>query len=179
MAIVDIPERLRNSNIPEYVNRMTLPKLGYPALREVIKNEEFRNGEVYRLFTLWASASASDVAVMSAVFAKEIILANVPCVYQPLVGLHRELSLLDYSAMDTKPLSDVLQRIGKGYVVIPDFEKSEHLTSEVCDWLFEHASRGGGLVLASSEHIANVPHAAMVALLHNSFTQLTAVRANV
>lgn len=156
--------KLRRAGIPPFTYDTTLPQEGQQALRDVVKQQAYvrdtglvsyllepatPNGVTRATQGRLPSATPSRVA---AVFAKELALAGRTVHFMTLAGFLREVRLHDYAA-ESAPVNPVLYEVGKGFIVITDFDDtgSQPSTSvfrDGLDILIRHLSMGGGLVLA-------------------------------
>lgn len=155
-TVKDVMGKLADANLPHYVADTTLPNEKLDALRAIVAGKEYKDDRGLLSYfikpagrSLMPSLKATRAA---AIMAKELLLAgNQPVFYCPLAEFLREVRLLDYSA-DMEPVSPVLSRIGKGYLVIADFDDTSSQPSSAV-WhdglaqLVSHRNRGGGLLL--------------------------------
>lgn len=150
----DIAQRMQDARIPPHARRTTLDREGQALLRAVITDKAYvSKGALRSILITTNPANPVPPAAFLRVFgrfAAELLLAGQQVLYVRAAGLSREVAKLEYSGT-VEAISPVLQRIGKGFLIVPDMYSNEYDTPSavwaVCDVLLEHVSRGGGLVL--------------------------------
>jgi len=113
----DVPNRLREARIPAFVAKTTLPQMGQDGLRELVQSKQYQTAtEGLRSYRV-IGEFPRQLADVTAVLAKELLLSGVPVRYAPAIALcvfsefherHGERSEEDYI------------HGGSGYLIVPD-----------------------------------------------------------
>lgn len=155
----EVRNKMRAANIPVFAYQTTLVTEGAGTLREIIKQKEFKTEAGLASYVLQGNGKKADslrTTRLAAVMAKELVLSGVRVHFVPLAGFVREVRLQDYAADrdGSQATIPVLQDIGTGYFVIPDFSDSYHdrdTWAEAQSLMVTHVNRGGGLILSTAD----------------------------
>ena len=147
----NIQPRMQEARIPPHAYRTTLSTLGQAVLRSVIDDRAYSSQGSLKSFSLVQSRiDAQHFSVVVARFAAELLLKGQTVFYVRAAAIERELQAYSYDPTNAV-LSPVLSKLGKGFLVIPDvcsgLMEASWPAPGLCDFLIEHASLGGGLVL--------------------------------
>ena len=152
-----IRKRMRDAGIIPNALGTTLEIEEQKFLREIVIEKQFESDKGYASYVIQAgdAARGTDVAFLTYVMAKELVLMGVNVRCTSLTEIRRELRL-EIARPDFEP--EVLDRRGNGYLVIPDFLHTRGLTEsemdDITQFLSSHVWRGGGLILGAGIWVA-------------------------
>lgn len=154
----DIIEKIRGANLPPYVERNTLPGMGFPQLRRVITDRSFYDKENRRFSCYLIEGDDKKTRQAAVVFGKEMLLSKAAVYCASFAGVIREIRQYDRKDED-QLLSPVLSHLrGKSMVVLTgisdlfDEPQAGHQLLEALDVLQSHIHAGGGLVLSTASY---------------------------
>jgi hypothetical protein len=160
MAVDPNISKLQKAGIPPFTYTTTLPQEGFQALRDIVSQKAYVKDTGLVSYLLEPAQSGFCVGgkptKAAALFGKELALTGNPVTFTTLAGFLREVRLQDYTADERAILNPLLDRIGKGFLIITEFDdmNSQPSTSvfrDGLDILIRHLSLGGGLVLACND----------------------------
>lgn len=141
-----VREKLMDARIPTYAYSTNLAELSQPLLRAIVTDAAYVSQGVLKSISITESyrAPAGTFPVIVARFAAELCLCGQKVCFVRMEALIRELRV--YGSGVESPLHPVLSRMGEGFIVVPDITPTPHAAT-VADFLLDHVSRGGGVVL--------------------------------
>lgn len=143
--------RLQEARIPPQAYRTNLATLGQALLRSIIDDGMFQvQGDLKSFSLVQERTDLQHFSTIVARFAAELLLKGNPVYYFRAAAIDRELRAY-VSEPSGAGMSPVLSRLGKGFIVVPDvcsgLMDASWPAPDLCDFLIEHVSLGGGLIL--------------------------------
>jgi hypothetical protein len=150
---------LQASHIPPYTYSTNFINEGLTNLQDRITTADTltRPVNMYIRAANDSKQSMRRAIVASGLLAKALCILGRPVVHVHLAGMLREARMFE-KEREERSINPVLERIGKGYIVIGDFlefndveqKYGYHAVQLVADYLMSHLERGGGLILGAS-----------------------------